>query len=58
MDLDRALLGCNVSNNYTVVKNKPKYDTTSLIVECKLQSTSCFPVMQDFFYKKNEKMLI
>ena len=35
MDLDGALLACNVSNNYTIVKNKPKYDTTSLIVECK-----------------------
>ena len=35
MDFDGALLACNVSNNYTMVKNKPKYDTITLIVECK-----------------------
>ena len=36
MELNGALLGCNVSNNYTVVKNTPKYDTIRLVVECKL----------------------
>ena len=45
MDLDGTILGCNVANNYTIVKNTPKYDTTSLIVECKLQCSSCVQVM-------------
>ena len=36
MDLDGALLGCDVSNNYTIEKSTPKYDTRHLIVECKL----------------------
>ena len=35
IDLEGALLGCNVSNNYTIVKNTPKYDKTTLVVECK-----------------------
>ena len=34
MDLNKALLGCNVSNNYTISKNTPKYDTRNLIVQC------------------------
>ena len=36
MELNGALLGCNVSNNYTIVKNTPKYDAMRLFVECKL----------------------
>ena len=36
MELNAALLGCNVSNNFTKEKNTPKYDTRNLIVECKL----------------------
>ena len=46
MELDGALLGCNVSNNYTIVKNTPKYDTTSLIVECKLQYMCCVKLFE------------
>ena len=44
MDLNEALLGCNVSNNYTIAKNTPKYDTRNLIVQCKL-TISCFTAM-------------
>ena len=36
MELNGALLGCNVSNNYTTEKSTPKYDTRNLIIECKL----------------------
>ena len=41
MELNGAILGCNVSNNYTIVKNTPKFETMRLFVECKL----CFNVI-------------
>ena len=48
-NLDGVLLGCNVSNNYTIVKNTPTYDTITLIVECKSEYNI------KFFSRKYEK---
>ena len=36
MELNGAILRCDASNNYTIEKNTPQYDTRNLIVECKL----------------------
>ena len=57
MDLDGTILRCNVSNNYTIEKNKPKYDTKSLIVECKFQYTCCAQVFLTRNIKKSSMLI-